>query len=269
MLKTEMRNLRTTHIDRMSTAEMVRVIQDENINAAMSIEKALGSIEKAIDAIAERMKKGGRLFYVGCGTSGRLGVLDASECPPTYGVPSDLVVGMIAGGDGAIRKAVEGAEDNYEAGCRDISLYNITGLDSVIGISVAGGAQYVLGTFAKAREAGALLISLSSNEDTPIERAADIGIITDTGAEVITGSTRMKAGSAHKMVLNMISTAVMVKLGHVYENMMINLRPSNQKLRDRMIRILGEITNLSYNECEKLLEENEWNLRLALRSCEK
>ena len=268
MLKTEMRNSRTTHIDRMSTAEMVRVIQDENINAAMSIELALGSIEMAIDAITERMKKGGRLFYVGCGTSGRLGVLDASECPPTYGVPCDLVVGIIAGGDGAIRKAAEGVEDNHDAGYCDISSYNVTALDSIVGISVAGGAQYVLGAFAKAREVGALTVSLSSNVDTPIERAADIGIITDTGAEVITGSTRMKAGSAHKMVLNMISTAVMVRLGHVYENMMINLRPSNVKLRDRMIRILCEITKLSYNECEALLEMNEFNLSLALRSQE-
>lgn len=269
MLKTEMRNPSTTHIDRMSTAEMVRIIQDENVNAAMSIEKALSSIERAIDDIAERMAKGGRLFYIGCGTSGRLGVLDASECPPTYGVPYDLVIGIIAGGDGALRKAVEGAEDSHEAGYGDISSYNITELDSIVGISVAGGAQYVLGAFAKAREVGALIISLSSNEDTPIERAADIGIITDTGAEVITGSTRMKAGSAHKMVLNMISTAVMVRLGHVYENMMINLRPSNVKLRDRMIRILREITELSYNECEKLLENNEFNLRLALSSQEK
>ena len=268
MLKTEMRNPSTTHIDRMSTAEMVRIIQDENVKAAMSIEKTLSSIERAIDAIAERMAKGGRLFYIGCGTSGRLGVLDASECPPTYGVPYDLVIGIIAGGDGALRKAVEGAEDSHEAGYGDISSYNITELDSIVGISVAGGAQYVLGAFAKAREVGALIISLSSNEDTPIERAADIGIITDTGAEVITGSTRMKAGSAHKMVLNMISTAVMVRLGHVYENMMINLRPSNVKLRDRMIRILREITELSYDRCEKLLDENEFSLRLALRSQE-
>jgi len=268
MLKTEMRNPSTTHIDRMSTAEMVRIIQDENVNAAMSIEKALSSIERAIDAIAERMAKGGRLFYIGCGTSGRLGVLDASECPPTYGVPYDLVIGIIAGGDGALRKAVEGAEDSHEAGYGDISSYNVTELDSIVGISVAGGAQYVLGAFAKAREVGALIISLSSNEDTPIERAADIGIITDTGAEVITGSTRMKAGSAHKMVLNMISTAVMVRLGHVYENMMINLRPSNVKLRDRMIRILREITELSYDRCEKLLDENEFSLHLALRSQE-
>lgn len=269
MLKTEMRNPSTTHIDRMSTAEMVRIIQDENVNAAMSIEKALGSIERAIDAIAARMARGGRLFYMGCGTSGRLGIVDASECPPTYGVPHGLVVGIIAGGDGAIRKAAEGAEDSYEAGYGDISSHTITELDSIVGISVAGGAQYVLGAFAKAREVGALIISLSSNEETPIEKAADIGIVTDTGAEVITGSTRMKAGSAHKMVLNMISTAVMVKLGHVYENMMINLRPSNVKLRDRMIRILREIIDQPYEKCERLLEENGFSLRNALNELEK
>ena len=266
MLKTEMRNPSTTHIDRMSTAEMVRIIQDENVNAAMSIEKALSSIERAIDAIAERMAKGGRLFYIGCGTSGRLGVLDASECPPTYGVPYNLVIGIIAGGDGALRKAVEGAEDSHEAGYGDISSYNITELDSIVGISVAGGAQYVLGAFAKAREVGALTISLSSNEDTPIERAADIGIITDTGAEVITGSTRMKAGSAHKMVLNMISTGVMIKLGNVYENLMINLRPSNIKLRDRMIRIVAELADVTYERATALLEENEFSIRRAVES---
>ena len=268
MLKTEMRNERTTHIDKMSTADMMRIMQDENMNAAMSIESQLCVISKAVDSIAERMAKGGRLFYIGCGTSGRLGVLDASECPPTYGVPHELVVGIIAGGDGAIRKAVEGAEDSYDAGYRDVSLHDISELDSVVGISVAGGAQYVLGAFGKAREVGALIISLSSNEDTPIEKAADIAIITDTGAEVVTGSTRMKAGSAHKMVLNMLSTAVMVKLGHVYENMMINLRPSNIKLRDRMIRILREITELPYEECEKLLEENEFSLKKALKAIE-
>ncbi len=266
MLKTEMRNSKTTHIDKMSTSEMVRVMQDENVNAAKAIEAELASIAKAIDKIAERMQKGGRLFYVGCGTSGRLGVVDASECPPTYGVPNDLVIGIISGGDGAIRNAVEGAEDSHEFGYRDISAHNIGQLDSVIGISVAGGAQYVLGAFDKAREAGALLVALSCNEGCPIEQVADIGIHPDTGAEVITGSTRMKAGSAHKMILNMISTAVMVKLGHVYENMMINLRPSNVKLRDRMIRILREITGLPYDECETMLEKNGFSLRKALEA---
>lgn len=264
MLNTEMRNPKTTHIDKMATAEMVRVIQDENMNAARAVESELGAITEAIDAITARMQRGGRLFYIGCGTSGRLGVVDASECPPTYGVPFDTVIGIIAGGDSAIRKAAEGAEDSREAGARDLSAYNVTALDSVVGISVAGGAQYVLGAFDVARKSGALLVALSCNAGCPIEQAADIGIHPDTGAEVVTGSTRMKAGTAHKMILNMISTAVMVKLGHVYENMMINLRPSNIKLRDRMIRILVEITKLPYDDSEKLLEANEFSLRKAI-----
>ena len=261
MLKTEMRNPSTTHIDRMSTTEMVRVIQNENINAALSIENALESIEKAIDAITDRMVKGGRLFYIGCGTSGRLGVLDASECPPTYGVPCDLVVGIIAGGDSALRRSAEGAEDSYDTGYRDLSSHNLTELDSIVGISVAGGARYVLGAFAKAREVGALIISLSSNSDTPIEKASDIGIITDTGSEVITGSTRMKAGSAHKMVLNMISTTVMIKAGHVYENMMINLKPSNIKLKKRVVSIVCEILKCDEVKATELLDKHEWSIR--------
>jgi N-acetylmuramic acid 6-phosphate etherase len=264
MLKTEMRNEKTTHIDRMSTAEMMRVMQDENVHAAMAIETELDAIAKAVDAITERMQKGGRLFYIGCGTSGRLGVVDASECPPTYGVPHGLVVGIIAGGDGAIRKAVEGAEDSRQMGYADLSSYELTDKDSVVGISVAGGASYVLGAFDLAKEVGALTVAISSNAGCPIEQMADVGIHPDTGAEVVTGSTRMKAGSAHKMILNMISTSVMIKLGHVYENLMINLRPSNIKLRDRMIRIVRDITGEDYETSEKLLEENEFNIRLAV-----
>lgn len=266
MLKTEMRNPNTTHIDKMSTAEMVAAIQNENKNAVNAIDGELVAIGNAIDAIYERMKKGGRLFYVGCGTSGRLGVLDAAECPPTYGVPRDLVIGIIAGGDGALRNAVEGAEDSREAGSETLSQHNLTKLDSVIGISVAGGAGYVLGAFEVAKKAGALTVALSCNEGCPIEREADIGIHPDTGAEAVTGSTRMKAGSAHKMILNMISTAVMVKLGHVYENMMINLRPSNIKLRDRMIRIVVEITGTDYENAERLLTDNGFVIRDAVEA---
>jgi len=169
MLKTEMRNEKTKHIDKMSTAEMVKVIQEENKNAAAAIDSQLGAIGEAIDAINDRMSEGGRLFYIGCGTSGRLGVLDAAECPPTYGVPYDLVVGIIAGGDGALRRATEGSEDNREAGKRDLAAYGITERDSVIGISVAGGAAYVLGAFEAATEAGALKIALTCNEGSPIE----------------------------------------------------------------------------------------------------
>ncbi len=269
MLKTEMRNENTKHIDKMSTADMVRVIQDENRNAVNAIDSQLGAIGDAIDAIHDRMSKGGRLFYVGCGTSGRLGVLDAAECPPTYGVDFNRVIGIIAGGDGALRRATEGSEDNREAGNRDLSSYDITELDSVVGISVAGGAAYVLGAFDAATAAGALKIALTCNEGSPIEKVADIAIHPDTGAEVVTGSTRMKAGSSHKMILNMISTAVMIKQGYVYENLMINLKPSNIKLRDRMIRIVCDITGEDYATSEKLLEENDFVIRNAVEAAEK
>ncbi len=268
MLKTEMRNEKTTHLDKMSTAEMMAVIQHENKNAVNAIDSQLSAIGVAVDAIYERMAQGGRLFYVGCGTSGRLGVLDAAECPPTYGIPHGVVVGIIAGGDGALKKAAEGAEDSFDAGVETLSSYSLTSLDSVVGISVAGGAAYVLGAFEVAKTAGALTVALSCNEGCPIEKAADIGIHPDTGAEVVTGSTRMKAGSAHKMILNMISTAVMVKLGHVYENMMINLKPSNLKLRDRMIRIVVEITGVDYQTAEKLLDSNGFVIRKAVKAFE-
>lgn len=264
MLKTEERNPHTTHLDRMSTVEMMRVMQNENQNAAAAIESELERIGEAVDAISQRMAEGGRLFYVGCGTSGRLGVLDASECPPTYGVPANRVIGIIAGGDAALRKAGESAEDSRENGYRDLSAYHPTALDSVVGISVAGGAAYVLGAFDAAREAGALRIALSCNAGCPIEQAAQIGIHPDTGAEVVAGSTRMKAGSAHKMILNMISTAVMVKQGYVYENMMINLKPSNVKLKDRMIRIVSDITKKSYSDSEALLSANDFSIRRAI-----
>lgn len=264
MLHTEARNERTTHIDTMTAHEMVAIMQEEYRLATDAVEPELPAIAAAIDAIADRMKKGGRLFYIGCGTSGRLGVLDAAECPPTYGVSHDLVIGIIAGGDGAIRKAVEGAEDSREAGIRDISAFCPTEKDSIVGISVAGGAAYVLGALETVKAAGGLCIALSSNAGCPIEGLAEISIHPDTGAEVVTGSTRMKAGSAHKMILNMISTAVMVKLGHVYENMMINLRPTNVKLRDRMIRIVREITALPYEASEQLLNDHGFVIRDAV-----
>ena len=266
MLKTEQRNPNTTHIDKMSAMEMVRVIQEENKNAVNAIDAELDAIAAAVDAISLRMKDGGRLFYIGCGTSGRLGVLDAAECPPTYGVSRDVVVGLIAGGDGALRNAAENAEDSYEAGVRDLSAYELTKNDSVIGISAAGGAQYVIGAITYAKEQGALTIALTCNADCPLEALTDIAIHPDTGAEVITGSTRMKAGSAHKMILNMISTAVMVKQGYVYENMMINLKPTNIKLRDRMIRIVSDILSTPYEVSEKLLEENGFVISNAVEA---
>lgn len=264
MIKTEQRNPKTMHIDRMETSDMVRIMQEENKNAVNAIDSQLTAITAAIDAISQRMQKGGRLFYIGCGTSGRLGVLDASECPPTYGVPKDLVVGIIAGGDTALRNAVENAEDSKDFGKKDLAAYNITEQDSLVGISVAGGAAYVLGAMEYARSCGALTVALSCNAGCPIEHLADISIHPNTGAEVVTGSTRMKAGSAHKMILNMISTAVMIKQGHVYENMMINLRPSNIKLKNRMISIVCDITGCDPEEAERLLAENGYVIKAAV-----
>lgn len=263
-----MRNPNTTHLDRMSTSEMMRVIQNENMNAAKAVGDELDNIARAVDAISERMSRGGRLFYVGCGTSGRLGVLDASECPPTYGVSPDTVVGIIAGGDGALRRAVEGFEDSRENGEKDVSVYEIRENDSVVGISVAGGAAYVVGALEYAKERGALTIALCNNKGCRIEKIADLCICPDTGAEVVAGSTRMKAGTSHKMILNMISTAVMVKQGYVYENMMINLRPTNIKLRARMIRIVSDITGREEKESEALLESNGFDIKKVLKTTE-
>lgn len=265
MRKTEMRNPNTTNIDKMTSHQMVQVMQQENYNAVKAIDTELDSIANAIDQISERYKNGGRIFYVGCGTSGRLGVVDAAECPPTFGVSKDSVVGIIAGGSGAMTVAAEGAEDSYEMGANDLDKYNITDKDTVIGISVAGGANYVIGAFDKAKENNALTVAITSNSESKIDQMADIKIHPDTGAEVITGSTRLKAGTAHKMILNMISTCVMVKQGHVYENMMINLKPTNIKLRDRMIRIVCEITGCDYEKSEQLLENNDWVIKKAIK----
>lgn len=264
MLKTEMRNPASTHIDRMSTLEMLQLINQENMNAVRAVEAATPEIARACNAVAACFEKGGRLFYIGCGTSGRIGVIDAAECPPTYGVPRDQVIGIIAGGLKCMAQAAENEEDDASAGRRDLSAYQITANDAVMGISSAGGAAYVVGALEYARSQGACTISLSSNADTAIERAADIAIITDTGAEVVTGSTRMKSGTAQKLVLNMISTCAMIKTGKVYENMMINLKPSNIKLRERMLRIVCEIKGCNMAEAEQLLQSNDWNIRQAV-----
>ena len=269
MIKTEERNLKTMHIDKMSASEIAAVIQEENKHAVNAIDTELPAIARAIEEITHRMTSGGRLFYVGCGTSGRLGVLDASECPPTYGVPHELVVGIIAGGDRALRFAVEGAEDDTNAGKADLMAHGLTEKDSVVGISAAGGAAYVIGALSFAKEIGAFTVALSCNAGCAIEKISDVGIHTDTGAEAVTGSTRMKAGSAHKMVLNMISTGVMIRLGHVYENMMINLRPSNIKLTKRMIGIVAQIVGCDAEKAENLLSENEWNIRKAVTAAKK
>ena len=266
LLKTEMRNPDTTYIDRMTTAEMLECIQRENEKAVLSLRGALDKIEIACDIIAKKLFDGGRLIYVGAGTSGRLGVLDASECPPTFGVPRDMVVGIIAGGEKCMFQAAESAEDSYESGINDLKDKNLTKNDVVVGISAAGNAQYVIGALDYANELGCETIGITSNEGTLITKSAKISIITDTGAEVVTGSTRMKAGTAQKLILNMLSTVAMIKLGNVYENLMINLRPTNDKLTLRMVRIVTEISEVSEEEARNLLEKSNWNIRAAVQS---
>lgn len=266
MLKTEMRNPNTMHFDRMSSAEQVAAMCRENANAVAAVEKAAPEIAKAVDAVARAFEGGHRLFFIGAGTSGRLGVLDAAECPPTFGVPQTMVQGIIAGGKERMFSAGENAEDSEENGIADVKAAGIDAGDVLVGVSVAGGAAYVVGALNTARAAGAVTVALTSNFDTPIEKCADITIITDTGAEVITGSTRLKAGTAHKMVMNMLTTCAMAQTGKVYENMMINLKPSNIKLRGRVVRITNAILECDEDAATAALEANGWSIRDAVRA---
>ncbi len=261
MHKTEMRNPNTMNIDKATTEEMLNCIQTENYNAVKAIEPAMADIAKACDMITERMKKGGRLIYIGAGTSGRLGVIDAAECPPTYGVSAELISGIIAGGYDRMVSAGESTEDNGEMGIKDLSARNLTPNDTVLGISVAGNAAYVADALLHAKSLGCLTVGLTCNEGSRLDKETDISIVTDTGAEVVTGSTRMKAGSAHKMVLNMISTCVMIKMGNVYQNMMINLKPMNIKLERRMVSIVCEIFGCDDERAKELLDKYNWSIR--------
>lgn len=264
MLRTEMRNPKTYNLDKMNTHDMLKIISDENLNVFSAIEKALPKIEKACDAVTETIKNGGKVFYIGSGTSGRLGVCDAAECPPTFGVPYDLFNGIIAGGRECMFKAAENAEDNADLSVEDLKNNEFSCKDILIGISASGSASYVISAINYAKSLGAKTVSITNNPDTQMETLADIGICADTGEEVVTGSTRMKAGTAQKIILNMISTVSMTKCGCVYENMMINLKPTNKKLRKRMIGIVTEILKCNEEKAEKLLEENFWNIRSAV-----
>ena len=264
MRETEKRNAKTMHIDKMSTFEMVDVINEENRRAFEAVEEAREEIARAVDAVAAALAGGGRLFYVGAGTSGRLGIVDASECPPTYGVSPETVVGIIAGGRDAVFAAGEKEEDDEAQGAADLRAHGAKSGDAVVGISAAGGAPYVIGALKAAAKLGCATVALTSNDGAPILGAAQIGIVTRTGAEVITGSTRMKAGTAQKLVLNTLSTCAMIKTGKVYENLMINLKPSNEKLRARMIGITAELTGKDAGEAEELLEKNGWDIRAAV-----
>ena len=254
-LPTEARNPASEHIDQLSTLEMLRIINDEDAGVAAAVAAELPHIANAVDAIADRFARGGRLFYIGAGTSGRLGVLDASECPPTFSVPAALFQGIIAGGDGALRNSSEASEDSPEQGAADLISRGFTGQDALIGIAASGRTPYVLGALVHARKLGALTISLACVPYSEIAAIADIAIAPVTGPEVLTGSTRLKAGTATKLVLNMLSTGVMIRAGAVYGNLMVNVQPTNAKLVDRAQRIIGAATGVDQPAAAKLLAE--------------
>ena len=255
-LKTEGRNPNTLHIDKMTTLEMVTVMNNENRVVEDAIATQLSEIASAIDLIAASLNAGGHLVYIGAGTSGRLGVVDASECPPTFGVDYDLVRGIMAGGEGAMFRAVEGAEDNEALGASDVEANGVTRGDVVVGLSASGGAPYVLGALKKARELGAIPLGITCNPDSRMHPLCDVTIAPYVGPEVITGSSRLKAGTAQKLVLNMLSTGAMVKTGKVVGNLMINVRPTNVKLRDRCIRILMELGECDRETAETLIDKH-------------
>lgn len=266
MLRTEMRNPDTTHIDKMSPYDIVKTMNRENRKAVQAVEEQLQPISRAVEAITAALKAGGRLFYIGAGTSGRLGVLDAAECPPTFGIPQGVIIGIIAGGDASLRKASEAAEDSPDAGVRDLQAYRLTGQDVVVGISAAGGAQYVIKALEYAKKLGCKTVGISSNAGSRLDILADISICTDTGPEVVSGSTRLKAGTAQKLVLNMLSTASMIQCGYVYENLMINLKPTNQKLRQRMVGIVCQLLKCEETCALAYLEKHAWSIPEVLKA---
>lgn len=266
MLRTEMRNPDTYNIGNMSTKDIMTTINRENQNVITAIDNAIDDIAKASDAAAEAVANGGRVFYMGAGTSGRLGVCDAAECPPTFGVPAEMFTGIIAGGYQCMHSAAENAEDDPELSVEELKKRNFNEKDIVIGISASGSAAYVISALEYANSIGAMSVSITNNPDTLMGSTAKINICADTGPEVITGSTRMKAGTAQKIILNMISTAAMVKCGYVYENLMINLRPTNKKLTRRMVGIVTEILGCDAEKAEKLLNENNWSIKAAVEA---
>ena len=261
---TEQENPNTANIDKVSTLEAIRLINDEDKKVALAVEKVLPEIAETVDKIVARLKNGGRLFYVGTGTSGRLGVLDASEIPPTYGVSYSLVQGIIAGGYDALYKATESSEDNREQGATDLQIRGVTEKDAVVGIAASGRTPYTIGALDYARELGCFTACITCVPDSLITKSAEIPIVAVVGAEAVTGSTRMKAGTAQKLILNMISTAAMIKLGYVKGNRMTNVKSSNIKLRERSLRILMSETNLDEPAAQKILSDANNDLRVAI-----
>ena len=264
-LKTEARNPRTMAIDKMSTYDMMKTINEEDQTVPAAVATQLSEIAKVVDLAAASLEKGGHLIYVGAGTSGRLGVVDASECPPTFGVDYNLVRGIIAGGDSAMFRAVEGAEDNEALGAAAIEENGVLPGDVVVGLSAAGRAPIVLGALKKAREIGAIPVGITCNPQSLMAPLCDVTIAPYVGPEVISGSTLLKAGTAQKLILNMISTGTMIKTGKVMGNLMINVRPSNEKLKERAARILMQISGCDHDTAVSLLAEYG-DIRAALRS---
>lgn len=254
-LLTEQANPASASIDSLPTEAILSVINAEDRRIADSVAKEIPRIALAVDGIVAAMRTGGRLFYIGAGTSGRLGVLDAAECPPTFSVPYELVQGIIAGGEGALSKATEATEDDPAMGERDLVARGFTAADVLVGIAASGRTPYVLGAIRKARELGALTVGISCTPGSELSAAVQIPIEPLPGPEVVAGSTRMKAGTATKLVLNMLSTAAMIRLGHVYGNLMVNVQPKNGKLVDRAARIIAQAANIEYSRAAELLKE--------------
>lgn len=292
-MTTEQRNPCSLNIDCMTAIDIVQLINQEDLLVAKAVEKCLPHIAEAVEKIEYAFTNGGRLVYIGAGTSGRLGVLDASECPPTYGVPPEMVVGIIAGGERALRHPVEGAEDNHEQGKADLQAVDFCEKDVLVGIAASGRTPYVIGALEYANSLGAITVSIASNAGCAMSQIADIAIETVVGAEVLTGSSRMKSGTAQKLVLNMLTTASMIRIGKCYQNLMVDVQASNEKLKARAVKIVMEATdctkeiaetvllqagnhaklailmilaNVDKAQAEKMLSENQGKLRQALQS---
>lgn len=267
-IKTTEQSSKYEHLEKMPITDLLRNINNEDKTVPLAVEKALPQIEKLVEKIVKKMKDGGRLFYIGAGTSGRLGIVDASECPPTFGVPFDLVIGIIAGGDTAIRKAVEFAEDDREQAWKDLQEWDINEKDVVIGIAASGTTPYVIGGLQKCIENEITTGSISCNAESPLSKTSDFPIDVVVGPEFVTGSSRMKAGTAQKLVLNMISTSTMIQLGRVKGNKMVDMQLSNHKLVGRAVRMIMEELSISESEAELLLEKYK-NVRNSIENYKK
>lgn len=263
-LTTEQRNPNSMNLDQKSVREILELLNKEDVTVPLAVRDEFDHIESAINLVVHSFKNGGRLVYVGAGTSGRLGILDASECPPTFGVDKSLVQGIIAGGREAIMNAIEGAEDNERAGGDDLKTIGITNKDVVIGIAASGRTPYVIGALKYAKEIGAKTASISNNKNSKIGAITDVAIEVVTGPEVLTGSTRLKAGTAQKLVLNMITTTSMIRIGKVYQNLMVDVQPTNEKLIDRAKKIIMEATGVNYDVAERYFERAQRNVKIAI-----